>query len=206
MYGHQYTRAQIRFIERKIAGRSVAEVTALFNRRFSLSLTEGQIRGFMSRHHLCNGRDGRFKPGNVSYNKGVKGLHYSPATEFKKGSRPWNYQPVGSKRINGLGYTEVKIADPNKWKKKHVLVWEKANGKVPKGSVVIFADGDKTNFKLKNLLLVSRRELSVMNKCGLIYGHSGLTKTGKLIADVKLLIGDRKRAALKRKRKRGGRK
>jgi hypothetical protein len=100
----------------------------------------------------------------------------------------------------------VKIADPSEWKMKHVLVWEKANGKVPRGSVIIFADGDKTNFRLKNLLLVTRRELAVMTRCGLIYGHSGLTKTGKLIADVKLLIGDRKRAALKRKRKRGGRK
>jgi hypothetical protein len=90
MYGHQYTPAQIRFIERKIAGRSAAEMTALFNRHFSLSLGVGQIKGFMSRHHLCNGLDVRFKPGNVPHNKGVKGLHYSPATEFKKGNRTWN--------------------------------------------------------------------------------------------------------------------
>jgi hypothetical protein len=114
------------------------------------------------------------------------------ATEFTKGRLPWNWRPVGSVRVVG-GYIEVKTADPKEWKIKHVLVWEKKNGKVPKGSAVIFADGDKTNCRLNNLLLVSRRELAMMNHLGLIYGRADFTKTGKLIADVKLAVSDRRR-------------
>jgi hypothetical protein len=113
---------------------------------------------------------------------------------------PWNYDPVGTERINPDGYVDIKIANPNKWKGKHRIIWEKANGPVPKGYAIIFADGNRRNFKLKNLLMVSRAELSVMNKLGLIYKNSDLTKTGKLIADIKLQIGKRKRGRKKQKR------
>jgi hypothetical protein len=86
----------------------------------------------------------------------------------------------------------VKTRNPRTWKFKHRLIWEKAHGKIPRDHVVLFADGDKLNFALNNLLLVSRRELSVMNKQGLICNHRDLTLAGKAIADIKILIADRK--------------
>jgi hypothetical protein len=48
--------------------------------------------------------------------------------------------------------------------------------------------------------MVSRAELLVMNHCGLISAHRGLTKVGKSIADIKLLIADRKRKLKKEAR------
>jgi hypothetical protein len=199
----KYTPAQIRFIESKIDGRSVAEMTTLFNKRFGLSITEGKIKCFMANHKLRNGRDCRFQPGQVSHNKGLKG-YYAPGSEkgwFRPGNIPLNYKPVGTKRINTQVYVEMKIADPNKWKMKHVIIWEKANGLVPKGHVVIFADGNRLNITLKNLLMVSRAELAVMNHCGLIYDRPEFTKTGKLIADIKIGIADRKRGIRHRSKK-----
>jgi hypothetical protein len=65
--------------------------------------------------------------------------------------------------------------------------------------VIIFADGNKSNLKLKNLLMVSRSELAVMNHLGLISGSGELTKAGKAVADIKILIGDRKRKKSPRK-------
>ena len=59
--------------------------------------------------------------------------------------------------------------------------------------MVIFADRNQQNVTLENLLLVSRGELAVMNKRGLISGDSELTKTGVVIADIYLKIGERKR-------------
>jgi hypothetical protein len=180
---HKYTPAQIRFTESKITGRSLADMTALFNRRFGLSITEGQMKGIMVYHKLHTGR----------------------VTRFRAGNKPWNYRPVGTEQQDIFGYVNVKIADPDKWRYKHILVWEKANGKVPKGHAIIFADGNKSNMKLSNLLMVSRRELAVMNRLGLITADQDLTKAGKTIADIKLLTGDRKRAEHKRKQKRGKR-
>ncbi|GHU05036.1 hypothetical protein FACS1894147_10770 [Spirochaetia bacterium] len=109
---------------------------------------------------------------------------------------------MGTVRINTEGYVDVKIADPNKWKQKHLIIWEKANGPIPKGNVIIFADRNRLNVKLKNLLMISRKELAVMNRNGLIYENAELTKTVKLIADVKIGIADRKRETRRRFTKR----
>jgi hypothetical protein len=201
---HNYTTAEIRFLERKVAGRSHAEVTELFNRRFGLSFTVSRIHSTLQRYGFTNGRDTRFRPGQTSFNKGQKGIHFSRKTEFKKGNRPWNWRPVGSERINADGYAEVKIRNPNKWKTKHRIIWEKAHGKIPRGGVIIFADGNRLNMRLNNLLLVSRSELSVMNHLGLMSNKGKLTEIGKSIADVKLLIAGRKRQIKKRKKSRRG--
>jgi hypothetical protein len=195
----KYTPEEKQFIKRNTTGRSYAEVTELFNRRFGLSVTVGKIKGTIKRLGLCNGRDTRFRPGHIPANKCVKGEHRSVATEFKKGNRPWNWRPVGTERANSDGYAEVKIAEPRTWRGKHLLIWEKANGPVPKGHAVIFADGDKTNLKIKNLLLVSRKELAVMNHLGLIQAFADGTKAGKIIADIRIKIAERKRGAKKRK-------
>jgi hypothetical protein len=173
---HSYTPKEIRFLEKNVAGRSYTKLTELFNRRFGLTLSESKVKDTCRYRGLFNGK-------KAAPNR-----------------------PIGSERIESDGYAKIKIAHPNIWRHKHLAIWEATNGRIPKGHVILFADGDKTNFKLKNLLLVSRRELAVMNRSGLIYDTAALTKTGKLIADVKLLAGDRKRTALKRKRKRSGRK
>jgi hypothetical protein len=199
-----YTPEEIRFIKKEIKGRGYAELTDLFNKHFGLrgkkKLTFKQMNAFLNNHKLRNGRDCRFRPGQAAHNKGRKG-YCSPGSEkgwFKKGQRPWTYMPVGSKRINCYGYLDIKIADPNVWKAKHVLLWEKAHGPVPKGHVVIFADGNKSNIRLSNLLLVSRSELAVMNRLHLISARKDLTKFGKTIADIKILIAERKRELKKK--------
>jgi hypothetical protein len=47
-------------------------------------------------------------------------------------------------------------------------------------------------------LLISRKELAVMNKIGLIFNHRDLTKAGKAIADIRILIAARKRGEKRR--------
>jgi hypothetical protein len=113
---------------------------------------------------------------------------------------PHNYLPVGSERITKDGYAEIKIRNPRTWKAKHIIIWEKAHGKVPKGNAIIFADGNRLNLKLKNLLMVSRAELAVMNHLGLISTNAEITKVGKTIADIKIKIAERKKGIKKSKR------
>jgi len=190
---HKYTAEQKEFLKANVYGRSHAELTELFNGKFGLQLERSQIAAFIKNNKLNTGRDGRFKSGHVPANKGKKGMGGWEPTQFKKGNRPWNYKPVGTERVNGDGYVDIKVADPNKWKGKHILLWEAANGPVPKGHVVIFADSNKRNFDLNNLLLVSRKELAVLNKHNLIQGETELTKAGVIVADIYLKIGERKR-------------
>lgn len=95
----------------------------------------------------------QFKPGFTPWNKGVKGVvgvqEACRATQFKPGSRPHTWVPVGSYRISADGCLEQKVNDlPGnsnvRWKAVHRLVWEAANGPMPRGSIVVFKLGCRT--------------------------------------------------------------
>lgn len=198
----KYTAEQIEYIAANITGRRFTELTAMFNDRFGLNISKFAMVSLSDSHGLHNGRDCRFntgyeptqfRKGMTPWNKGKKGISGYEPTQFKKDHKPTNYKPVGTERTNTDGYVEIKIADPGKWKSKHIIIWEETNGPVPKGHVVIFADGNHQNVTLDNLLLISRRELAVMNKRGLIANNVELTKTGIAIADIYLKIGERKK-------------
>ncbi len=118
------------------------------------------------------GAETRFKPGNIAWNKGMKGLQIGgKATQFKPGHRGGKalerYQPIGTERISKDGYLERKINDDmplqKRWRAVHLVLWEEANGPVPKGHAVVFKDGDKSNITLDNLELISRAELMRRN-------------------------------------------
>lgn len=114
-------------------------------------------------------------------------------TQFKKGNKPHNYVPVGSERVNADGYVDIKIAEPNRWRGKHLIVWEQHNGRpVPKGHAVIFGDRNRRNFDPDNLVLVSRSQLATMNKMNLIRDDADLTRTGVILADIYQKISQRK--------------
>jgi hypothetical protein len=185
----KYTPEEIQFIRDNIKGRSYAELLELFNRRFGLSITLMQMEGVIKRRKIYNGIDSRFVPGNIPTNKNKKGIH--PKSEFKAGHKAFNLMPVGSERMNN-GEIEIKIGltgkKSEKWKPKRYTIWEKANGPVPEGHVIIFADGNKLNLDLDNLLLVSRKELGVMNHLGFHFNDKDLTKIGKNIVHIKMLI------------------
>jgi K+ transporter len=52
------------------------------------------------------------------------------------------------------------------------------------GHKVIFADKNKRNFNLDNLILVADSEALIMNTNKLIYEEAELTKSGALIAKI----------------------
>lgn len=99
----------------------------------------------------------RFKAGQTPWNSGKKGWQAggrSAETRFKKGqmsgAAQHNYKPIGSLRISGDGYLERKVTDDpsiypaRRWVAVHRLVWEKENGPIPEGHVVVFKLGMAT--------------------------------------------------------------
>jgi hypothetical protein len=211
----KYLPHHIRFLKGIVKGRSYAEITRIFNREFGFTVSVKALSAFLKKHNLKNGLDGRFHPGQIPHNKGRKG-YCSPGSEkgwFRPGhpGYKWKEKPVGSERVNADGYVEVKYSDKpcttaqqrqRRWKGKHILVWEKANGPVPKGHAVIFVDGNRRNFKLKNLALVSRKELAVLNHAGMLSSkNEDITKLSVNIARLKVLVGERKRDTLETRSK-----
>lgn len=196
MPGRKWTEEEKDYLREVTPGHHYNEIVDLMNKRFKeRNFTDSQIKGAISRYKLNTGFTGRFDKGHIPSNKGKKGFCHKGSQKgwFKKGQDPINYRPVGSERTNVYGYIEIKIDDPDKWRLKHQVIWEEHNGKIPKGYSVIFADRDKTNLSINNLILVSRAELLTMNRHGLIRENSEITKTGVAIADLYLKIGERKR-------------
>jgi hypothetical protein len=107
---------------------------------------------------------GHFKPGHIPYNKGLKGIHYSSATEFKKGNIPASHKPIGTivlrhhKNRNDHGQNFIKVAEPNKWMSYTRFVWEKDNGPVPKGMTLAHLNHDTHDDSPKNLKLMTKAE------------------------------------------------
>lgn len=128
----------------------------------------------------------RFKPGQATWNKGLKGVvgvqEACRATQFKKGEMAGaakrNYKPVGTLRVNADGILERKVTDDHpvparRWAPVTRLVWEAANGPIPEGHVVRFRQGMATTelelITLDRLECISRIENMRRNSVHTVY-------------------------------------
>ena len=115
----------------------------------------------------------RFRKGMVPKNKGLKQIDYmtlegierSKHTRFKPGTIPPNTKEKdgiivirhGHKNRNEKPYQWTRIS-LGKWELLHRDIWMKANGKIPKGMIVVFKDGNTMNCVIENLELISFSE------------------------------------------------
>lgn len=190
------------FIRENVTGRSMKELANLLNENFGTDYTTEQIKAYTSRFKLRNGRDCRIKPGAIPPNKGKKG-YCPPGCEkswFGKGHTPYNKQAIGTVLMKSNGYLWRKLGEGARdWRQEHILVWEAANGPLPKGAIVLFKDGNHENVALENLTLITRTELAILNRYGLLKTDAELTETAILIAKLKHQTAQ----AAKKSKKRG---
>lgn len=135
-------------------------------KQLGLKKSEAFLAGSLS--HRWDGSQGvghRFIKGAIPWNKGRKGLPSigrSTQAQFKPGSKPGNWLPIGSHRLSKEGYLQRKVTDtgypPKDWIAVHTLLWEEHNGPVPEGHCLCFRDGNKQNIVLENLELITRAE------------------------------------------------
>lgn len=200
VFGEKYTDDEAAFLREYAPGHSYKEITMEFNSRFP-DRTRGinQIRAFLKNHHISTGRTGQFEKGHVPANKGKKG-HCSKGCEkgwFKEGNVPINHNPVGTescrKDKNGKAYIHVKVAEPNKWRMKHILEWERHNGPVPKGMIVTFLDGDTLNTSIENLVMIDRGTHLRINQIHLRTKNPEINRSAFKIGELMAAIGKAKR-------------
>lgn len=118
----------------------------------------------------------RFKPGAAPVNKGLKHPPgWSPGRmaegQFKPGSKPHTWVPVGSLRITEGQLQRKCNDDPGpssvRWIPVTRLVWEAAHGPIPAGHAVVFRPGRATTVEAEitpdALECLSRAELMQRN-------------------------------------------
>jgi len=194
-----WTEEIIDFMIEHYKGKDNIELAELVNEKFGLNTSGDKISNVKTNLKRRKGIDlttginrGCYKKGNTPANKGKtwdkymseEGQENSRKTTFKKGNIPDNYRPVGSERISVYGYAEIKVADPNVWELKHRYIYKQHYGKIPDGYNVMFADKNRQNFDIDNLILVSKSEDLIMNRNELFFEDKELTKSGHLIAKV----------------------
>ena len=191
---HRWTKEEKEYLSEITPGRHYKEILEMMNDKFEYQFTYEQVKSAIIRFNLKTGFNGRFEKGHVPAIKGTKGIMKPNKTSFKKGHVNWAEKPIGSERVSVDGYTEIKVADPNKWRLKHRVMYEKYHNVVlnPK-QLVIFADGDKSNMSKENLLLVDNNQLLILNQNGLINENRELTKTGLNIANIIIKLNELKR-------------
>ncbi len=193
---HNYSEENVKFLVENVKGISHKELAKRFNDRFNTNLSESALANMKRKLNLTNDIDTKFKKGQTSWNKGRKmsteQYEKCKETMFQKGNLS-NARPVGDERIDMNGYTYIKVKQPNKWVLKHRWLYEKEKGEIPKGYNLIFADGNKQNLNLDNLILVSNSELFIMNQKGLYKQDKELTKSGAIVAKVLDKVNKRKR-------------
>ena len=103
-----------------------------------------------------------FAKGHTPWNKGLKGIHLSKETEFKKGIKSINHKEVGEiclrKEKNDKERNYIKVAEPDKWELYPVYLVKQAGFEIPKGSVVHHINKNCLDDRIENLQILTRAE------------------------------------------------
>ena len=184
-----YTAEHIQFLRDNAKGKSNAELTALFNARFGTKKSINNIVYCKNENAIRSGICSKFKPNHAAWAKGNRSL------------------PIGTeKEIGERRYIIVKVSYHRQpryknWAYKHKLIWEAANGKLPKGYGIFFADQNTRNLNLDNLIAVPRAVIALINKHSLLTTDPELNKTALAVIKLELLIA-KQRLKVNKKEKR----
>lgn len=201
---HKWSEKEEQWLTKNVKGITLKELTHRYNKKFNMNLSESAIANRKNKLNLHSGIiGGQFQKGQISWNKGKTWDEYMPKesqeksrkTTFKKGSIPPNHREIGEERIDSDGYVLVKIQDGHlnkNWVLKHRLIWESMYGNIPTGYKIMFADGNKKNCDIKNLILVSDAEELIMNQNKFVKENADLTKVGLNIAKIIDRVNKRK--------------
>jgi hypothetical protein len=116
----------------------------------------------------------QFKKGQRPFNKGKKleefmtqkGIESISKSWFAQGHLPHNTLSDGEIRVrkdkNNHVYKFIRVS-LGVWKALHVYNWEKENGPVPEGFIVVFKTSDRMNCDVSNMEIITRREHMLRN-------------------------------------------
>lgn len=197
------TDEQHKWLVENVKGVSNEEITRRINEEFGASFTVSQMKSYKHNNGISSGLTCHFEKGHIPAIKGKKlpkdVYEKAKATMFKKGHMPANTNPIGTEKTLSDGFVWIKVNNVPKakktvnWKQKHVLLWEQANGKIPENHIIIFLDGNRENFDLDNLKMISKATNVRLNKNHLRYKEKELTEAGIAVAELMTAAASAKR-------------
>jgi hypothetical protein len=188
-YSRLFPKEVVEYIYANCKGITRVEMTERLNAEFGAKYTHQQIQTYYSRNRIVSGTTGkcanRHRPPKGVYPKGLYKWHI----ENNRSGKP-KYS-VGDVVKREDGYLHRKVGD-GELVKEHHYVWEQANGPVPKGYMLIFKDGDRTNCELENLALVSRAENVYLTRKKMRFTDPQLTESAVNLAKLHIAAMQKK--------------
>lgn len=167
MSGSRYTPEQQQFIKDNYLKYPVKTLARMINGSGT------GVKGVLNRNNLVipkeiieqRKKDSQFLKGSVPANKGKKqhefmtpeAIEKTKKTRFKKGQLPHNTKYNGYERVTKDGYVEIRVKR-GVFRLKHIVEWEKVNGKIPKDHCLWCKNGNKQNTHPSNWELITRKE------------------------------------------------
>lgn len=158
-----------KFVLKNIPHYTTGELAEIVNKKFNKNVTSRQITDYKRHRNLKGGK----------------------LTTFKKGRIPHNCRKIGEEvvRYSNSKFREsetyIKVSK-DKWMEKRRYLYSQFDRTPNSKEVIVFLDGDKTNFKEENLSLVSKEEFVIARGCEWLFNNAELTKTGLLLTKLKL--------------------
>lgn len=124
------------------------ELVETVNTKFDLGMTYDAVTNLCVRRGFSSKLTGRF-----GEHDGWRKAHES------------NEKPIGYEtKPDARGRVYVKVGQPSQYKLKHHVIWEQHFGIIPENHVIVFQDGDDTNFQPSNLIAVHRGAIGTLNR------------------------------------------
>ena len=167
MWERKYSEAECAFLKQH-SHLTNETIVNLFNVKFETQRSLSAIQSKLSTMGVRRGQEKGRENGDVCYYHEL-GYQLLKTPKYKCGRTFRNYQF------------------------KHVVVWEEANGPIPKGHCLRFLDGDNQNCSLGNLALFNRTENIFLNLLRYNDAPEELRKTIILTAKLKAMVTERKK-------------
>ena len=160
---HRWTEREIEYLKKHYPSSSAKEVGKALDRTARAVSVKAAKLGIRSERRL-ESNSGSFKKGHTPWNKGRRVIVKNQHTWFKKGQKVWSEKPVGTIWVRKEKEVLYKFIKTEAGIKRYSrVIWEQHHGKIPKGNIIRYKDGNTLNCDIDNLLCVSRKEHARMN-------------------------------------------
>ena len=168
MMRNKYTEEFEIFVKENISKYTKEDFILLLEKKFKLKISKNALKSYIRKHNIKD----RY-------------------IDFKKNMvRSTPKHPIGAERMTKDGIL-IKVAQPNVWKRKARVMYEKYhNCKLNASDYILFLNQDRNDFSKENLIKSSNREQCYLHNWGTFSSDPRLTKLGILSARLTIKAKD----------------
>ena len=172
------TSDMIDWLSENVPGKTFWNIRPVFNEKFNCAYTNSQLKG------ICNKRG--IKSHTVGIQEKTRKLPINTERNFKKKCvGDTVYVKIADECFSANGCLALHGAT---WKEKQLIIWEQVHRIISDDCAIIFLDGNRFNFELDNLTIVTKLERRLLYINDLIADDKEITKAGIAIIKSKIAI------------------